>query len=437
MRRRSLFGYQLLVTVGANVGLGAIAILTGILASRLLGPTGRGELAAIQLWAGFLAILAMAGLPEAVVYFSAKKPEDVTEYLASALALGLALSMVFVGFGYLFIPYVLQSQSNEVILAARSYLLFIPVTVALTIGYQALRGSGHFRLWNLLRFLPSLIWLSVLTISWISSHATPVFLAYGNLLGLALLLPIVALVLHRTLGGWGRPSRKLWSPLVRFGLPTVLAAVPSLLNLRLDQLIIAAILPSTSLGHYAVAVTWSTILTPITTAVGLVIFPRVASVDGRAQQIDLLSRVSRLSLATSAALALPLALVTSFMLPFLFGADFAPSILPAIVLVGASVIASLNGILEDGTRGMGYPKLSLQAELIGLIATGLALYLMLPVFEILGAAFASVLGYASVTAVLLFRLWKLTEVSPAGYLVLNLQDVSLVVSSIRAVQKSR
>ena len=47
-------------------------MLTGALAARLLGPDGRGQLAAIQMWPNFLAAIANLGLPEALVYFSAR-----------------------------------------------------------------------------------------------------------------------------------------------------------------------------------------------------------------------------------------------------------------------------------------------------------------------------------------------------------------------------
>src|SRR5713101_4590346 len=67
----SPFGSRILLTAGTN-GLSAVlGITTGMLAARLLGPQGRGELAAIQTWPSFIATLAMLGLPEALVYYSA------------------------------------------------------------------------------------------------------------------------------------------------------------------------------------------------------------------------------------------------------------------------------------------------------------------------------------------------------------------------------
>ena len=44
------FEANILLTMLANIGLILLGILTGSIAARLLGPSGRGELAAIQNW---------------------------------------------------------------------------------------------------------------------------------------------------------------------------------------------------------------------------------------------------------------------------------------------------------------------------------------------------------------------------------------------------
>jgi uncharacterized membrane protein len=45
----SQFGSNLLITIATNVTLGGLGAISGILAARLLGVEGRGELAAIQI----------------------------------------------------------------------------------------------------------------------------------------------------------------------------------------------------------------------------------------------------------------------------------------------------------------------------------------------------------------------------------------------------
>jgi len=69
------FGAGAALTAAANLAIAVLSIVTGVVSARLLGPHGRGELAAIQTTPGFLASLAMLGMPEALTYFSAQEPE--------------------------------------------------------------------------------------------------------------------------------------------------------------------------------------------------------------------------------------------------------------------------------------------------------------------------------------------------------------------------
>src|SRR5713101_7310699 len=85
----------------ANIALYVLAAATGPLTARLLGPEGRGALAAIQLWPGAIAMFAMLGLPESIVYFSAREPNRAGQWLTTSVLLGLGASCLAVGIGYL------------------------------------------------------------------------------------------------------------------------------------------------------------------------------------------------------------------------------------------------------------------------------------------------------------------------------------------------
>jgi O-antigen/teichoic acid export membrane protein len=68
MSRTSPFGSSAVLTAGTNAVLAMFGLVTGVLAARLLGPNGRGELAAIQTWPAVIATIAMLGMPETVYY---------------------------------------------------------------------------------------------------------------------------------------------------------------------------------------------------------------------------------------------------------------------------------------------------------------------------------------------------------------------------------
>ena len=77
----------------------ACNVITGLIAARSLGPTGRGELTAITVWAATLLYAGTLGLPEAVAYCAAaeRKLRDLiwATGQAAALALGLGISTIY------------------------------------------------------------------------------------------------------------------------------------------------------------------------------------------------------------------------------------------------------------------------------------------------------------------------------------------------------
>lgn len=396
----SPFLARVVLTAGTNGVLALLGFVTGTVAARLLGPQGRGELAAIQTWPSFIATIAMLGLPEALVYYCARDPARAGRYLGSAVSIGLLASLPFMLLGYLAMPFLLSAQSAEVVRAARGYLLIVPVFALVGIPYHPLRGLNRFVAWNALRLLAPLAWLVVLLGALIAGPASPERLAFSYLALLALLFVPVALVVVRHVRGPFRPDVRDWGPLLRYGLPAVASTLPQMLNYRLDQLLMMAFLPAQALGLYVVAVAWGGMVQPLVGALGTALFPHVASGANPAERVRRFLQGSRLALLLSLGSAGVMLVLTPWALPFLFGRSFGPAVPAALVLVLASAIAAFNGVMEDGLRGLGRPSAVLWAELGGVCVTVVALLILLPQLGILGAALASLLGYVGVSLVL-------------------------------------
>lgn len=403
---------RVLASALTNVLLSGLALATGTIAARLLGPHGRGELAAIQLWGFLLYRLATLGLSDSLVYFSAKDRSEASRYLSSSLILILAAAIPAAFLAYLLIPTVLASQSNRIIEAARLYvMLFVPLYALVNLPIHALRGNQDFIRWNTLLLTRQIGWLTVLVAAWALQIFDPVFVALSHL-GILAALAIFNLTLTVGRMGWSRPSARLWRPMLRFGLPSALSDTSELVNLRLDQLILVAILPSEQFGLYVAAVAWGIAARPFLLAVGNVLFPQVAvGLTARTRSSSFVKGTqagSALSLLVFAALA-PL---TPVVVPLLLGDHYAEAVGPAVVLTLAGTIWGFNGILEEGVRGLGKPSIAMRAEVAGALATALLLILLVGRFDVMGAAFASAGGFA-ITGIALVKMAARESGNPA------------------------
>jgi O-antigen/teichoic acid export membrane protein len=426
----------LLFTICINIILACLSLVSGSLAARLLGVSGRGELAAIQLWPTFLAGFSILGLSEAIIYFTAKEPQHAGNYLVSAMGLTVLASVPFMGIGYIVLPLFLASQSPEVIAASRICLLMIPIYSIVGLPFQTLRGRNDMVIWNLIRLAQTSIWICVLLFIGISGKNSPEAAALGYLWIYAILcLPVLYVVSKRVPGPY-RFERRLWRPLLRFGLPSVATSIPVTLNLRLDQLLMAAFLSPQVLGLYVVAVAWAGVVSPLLNAFSIVIFPQVASRSAPVERTHTFIKGVHLTVLTGLSMTIPLMVLTPFALPWIFGDDFTEAIPAALILICAGVISNINNTLGEGIRGFGKPTVVLVSECTGLVITVLALFLLLKPWGIVGASVSSVLGYSTTTLALLFQISRIIKLPFIDILVPDRADLTLVLRQVREVKES-
>ncbi|NPV76931.1 MAG: oligosaccharide flippase family protein [Anaerolineae bacterium] len=401
------FTGQVSLVMGTNIVIAAIGFVTGILSARILGPAGRGELAAIQTFPSFIAAIAMLGMPEAVVFFTSQKPHKAGEFLASALAVVAIFLCPIFGLGWFLLPSLLKAQDPQILLAARIYLAGAMIAyMSNGLPHQLLRAVGSWKSWNLIRILPNVIWLITLVSALIFPMlANPTKVSQIFIIGSWLILLPTWILVKKRLAQPGKVNIQNFKPMLAYGLPAALSLIPQTLNLRMDQILMAAVLAPVHLGQYVVAVSWSAAASPILNAIGPVLFPSLGALADPKKKVSLLRAVipqySVLVLTTTVAISI----VTPIMVPLLFGEQFRQAVVPAIILVIANAILSLNTLLGDALKGMGLTGKVLTADLIGLVATTIFLMIFIPLYGIIGAAIASLVVYFFVCVTLVYFIW--------------------------------
>lgn len=393
--------FDAVVTFLTNGVQGSMGLLTGVLSARLLGTAGKGELAAIQAIATMVVTLGTFGLYESVVYYAAREPRTGAEESVSATTGLMLASLVFIPAAWATMPLLLPGQRSGIVWGARVYLLIFPAFLLLGGVQSLLRASGRMVRWNLLRILAQAFWLVVLGIAAYLHVAAAETLAATYAVVLCAVGVIVVLV-HRSLWRPGWPPK--WSRLprlFRYGLPLFARTGSRAINVRLDVVVMAALLDPQDVGIYSVAATWSMILGLIPSAVGAVLFPRLS------RERDLKRRrvLERKSVAAGMAIivlaAIALGSATPYILPLLFGDAFGQASSYAVGLLGAGVVLALSQLLQAVVQGRGRTGVLFGAEAAGLVVTIVGLVVLLPRFHLWGAVATSTMAYTTVTATLL------------------------------------
>lgn len=374
-----------------------------MIAARALGPTGRGELAAIQTWSLLLGTVGVIGLPEALVYCTARQRDQAGSLALTATAIALGSTLLFAGFGYAAMPWLLQSQDEATVEAARVALLITPLFSA-GVAFHALRGMEHYGPWNALRVLSPVAWLLTMIVGGLLLERSARDLVFAYIVAAAVLIVPYHIVVWRNLQGPVCIDRRLVSPLLRFGIPSVMTVVPQTLNFRLDQMFLIGMFRPQQLGIYVVAVTWSSLASPLVNSIAAVLFSRVAGQHEHGGRKQSVTRALHASIVLGAAASSVMLALTPWLLPALLGQGYAASTAVAQILIIAGFVASLNLVLQEALRGAGRPTSALLSEAAGVCSTVGFLLILLAPFQLVGAAVASLLSYSVVFIVLVMQL---------------------------------
>lgn len=400
------------LSLATSVTIQGFNTLTGILLARSLGPSGRGELATILLWPSILAAVGSFGVAEAATYETATRASPVRAVVGSGLAIVAVQSLVLIGIGAVVVSVTQAGRNAEIIRSAHLYLAYIPLNLVSIYAMGILNGLQQFSAYHSLRLM-----VIALTAAGLVLLATNRSLTVGTSVVTYLvanaLTTASALLVLRARGALSFACRHhTVRRLLGFGLRSHTTNVASLLNERLDQLVISLFLAPAKLGLYVIAVTVTSATTIIGTATAMAVLPVVASLREPTERVAVATRYVRSALLGATCIAVPMVAVTPLLIRVFFGEEFMAAAPVTRVLLAASVLLAANCVIGAVLKALGRPLDAGMAECLSLGVTAAGLALLLPRLDLLGAALTSLLAYGSTAMWMTVRAARVLEVAP-------------------------
>jgi stage V sporulation protein B len=206
------------------------------------------------------------------------------------------------------------------------------------------------------------------------------------------------------------------------------------LNYRLDVFIVTYFSGVQKLGLYTLAVSLGQMIWLVSKAAATVLLPNVAaSQEAAAANAKRTAQITRIAFMISAASALLLAVFAAPLVPWIFGEEFRPSVTPLLLLLPGIVAFSAANVIASYLAGIGKPQLNLYVALAGVIVTVVLDVLLIPRFDIAGAAIASTLSYLTSTLFIIWFFMRVSKLAVREILWLTRQDVALGISLLRSL----
>ena len=190
--------------------------------------------------------------------------------------------------------------------------------------------------------------------------------------------------------------------MLAYGLPYAAYSIVQNFSNRFDYILLRLFGSASAVGVYSIAVGQGELLWILPTAVGFVLFPRIASfvrADPERAAVET-AKLLRWSVLLTASGAIVLALVARPLTRIVYGAPFLAAVEPLRILLVGIVASSFLQVLSSLLLGSGRLRLLIQTTGVG-FALNLSLNLVLiPRFGMNGAAVSSGISY-TVTGLLL------------------------------------
>lgn len=372
-----------------------VAFFVGIYVARYLGPDRFGLLSYALSFVALFSAVASLGLDQIVIRNLVEESETQKNILGTAFLLKIAGSL----FIFFLICIAAQLASGD------NHTKILVLILALGILFQSFNIIDfYFESQVLAKFsswakFGAMFSSSMLKVLLIYIQAPLLWFAWAVVLENAL-LAIFLVVFYNykkvRIYRW-RFEKKLAFKFLHDSWPLVLSSFAIMVYMRIDQVMIKAILDSKAVGHYAAAVKISESFYFIPLAISSSLFPAI--LKSRQKNSELyqaaLQKIYDLMTLLGFLIALPTTIFADYLISFLFGQQFLNAAGVLKIHIWACVFVFLGVASGKWFIAENLQRYSLYRTMAGAILNIVLNLAFIPKFGIKGAAFSTVISYFS------------------------------------------
>ncbi|MGH3117612.1 MAG: flippase [Gaiellales bacterium] len=416
---------NILTTFSARVALVGLSLVSSVIIARSLGPEGRGLLALVLVLPALAKTLALLGFEQANAVYAGLEPSRRRALLWQSAVLGAVIGSAIAFAGTLFLA--TGAPGSGALLRGPLWLYLlalstVPLVLIAEYWGAILRGMNKIVLLNLAGVGTSVtgLVLVVTLVVWLPLDVTGAVWAEW-LISVGCVVLMGALLRH--VGVWGRPSfdRTLWSRSARFALPAHGGTVAAYLNYRVDELIIAAMLPPEQLGFYVLAVAIVERLWILPGAVATALLPHLT--NSKKRDPRLAATIARHVMMWTGAGCLLVFVLADVLVQLLYSSAFAPAVAPLRWLLPGVFTLSIGKVLVAELLAREKPRYTIWASSVAAAVNIVGNLVLVPRLGISGAAIASSISY-SVLSLMLIRYYVKESGVPWQALLVRWSDLS-------------
>lgn len=369
-----------------------LALANTVLIARMLGPEGRGVYALLMTGIGLVTMLFGEGIRQSSIYMAGKDARNAPQLFTNTLVYGLAVLALLsvLTWTAASTPDVWGTHPAVPILVAS--LLIAALTQMFQGVWSVLLGLNRLREYNTLPIVFAVVFLCGNLVALKVFRAGLAGVMWSWLLAAGLSLALASIWLWRATGISRSFDWVVFRNGQKVGLRGMASSLMISLLFRIDIFLVGSFLGTRAAGIYSISVVAAEMFQKVSNAAGTVLLPRVTAGSGHEKDV-FTARVSRTILFVTLCMGMGAVATGKWLLPWVFGSDFAESYLPLVCMLPGVLAVAAASIVNTNLWGRGYPAVAVIAPALALGANVLLNLWLIPAMGLIGAGIATSIAY--------------------------------------------
>jgi O-antigen/teichoic acid export membrane protein len=385
---------DILGVFGTRVAWTLMSMVTGVILARKLGPHDRGVFALILLAPSTVVTFVKLGIAQSNVYFINRKREPIEKVAANCVALAVVFglgagALVWVCKGTLLTSILRGVEPWALALA----LVRVPLLLLDDYLYGVLQAAGSFHIYNKRLVISEAVRMVLVITALLIFHfglAGAVWIyTLVNAANIVWLMGAMHRRIPFTLGvHWGLLGQQL-----SFGVKSYVQTLTAHALLRSDVYMVSYFLGPTDTAFYSLALRFSEMILEIPQAVGLVLYPRLATLP-KDEVHRLTAQACRRTLLLTGLGVVIVSLFGPYLLTLWYGAAYTAAGAPLPWAAVGVLAMSIFVILTRDFTSRNRQQVNIAAGIVALVSNVLLNLYMIPTMGIVGAAMSTAISYS-------------------------------------------
>ncbi len=385
----STFSYKLIIIV--------VTFIASVFISRTLGPELQGKYSLVILFVTMIFNLGNMGIGVAANYFPAKKDCNLKIVFNNLLFVSLVLSAVIFFVAVLIRlttrKYFLPDITDGIIYLA---LLTIPIRMIQLVLESFLLGLKNYKFYNFIFLLKILLKLILVIVFYFSIKNLLLAYVFAYMISQFLVFPILNKKIKKIteITPLKFIDYSVIKKIFRFGILNHLSNLVMLLEFKIDIFLINFFSGPLNVGYYYISVIVSEISSVFSSAVNLVLFPKIAELNNKKK----IEKIKNFGIFSSLFFSFCFSLLIFFLAsPFIkifFGQAFMPAVPALKIMAFVTFFSNIKKIILNNLSAQNLIYLANPINILTLVLNIVLNIYLIPRYGIIGAAYASLISYA-------------------------------------------